>query len=385
MNETIVTYFAKFEWYKSLLKSLTEAFGFDAGPLLVFLFFFLAAFIVVNAMALVGGLGTYAERKISADLQMRMGPNRVGPYGLIQFLADGVKFIMKEGIIPKSADKFLFTLAPILCLVGVLGSLTVVPYSSGFILSDLDIGLFFLIGISSLVGLGIFLGGYASNSKWAMLGGMRAAAQIISYEIPVVISALSCVLLAGGLSFTTLIEAQTGFPQGWFVFHNPFTFIGFFVFFVGGLAETNRAPFDLPEAESELVSGYHTEYSGMRFAFFALAEYIEVFVVAGVAAALFLGGYNVPFGLGGDGILGQFLQLGAFFTKTLLLYYVVIWCRWTLPRLRVDHLMTLCWKYLTPIAIFNLIGTGFWLYIFEGKSLFELLFKSGAAAAGGGH
>ena len=143
MNETIVTYFAKFEWYKSLVKALTEMFGFDVKPLIVFLFFFLAAFIVVNVMALIGGLGTYAERKISADLQMRMGPNRVGPYGLIQFLADGVKFIMKEGIIPKSADTFLFTLAPILCLVGVLGSLTVVPYSSGFILSDLDIGLFF--------------------------------------------------------------------------------------------------------------------------------------------------------------------------------------------------------------------------------------------------
>ena len=385
MNTTIVTYFSKFGWYQSLVKLCSDALGFDASSLIVFLFFGLAAFIVVNVMALVGGLGTYAERKISADLQARMGPNRVGPYGILQFLADGVKMIMKEDIIPTRADKFLFTLAPMLCLVGVFGSLVVVPYSSGFILSDLDIGLFYLIGISSLVGLGVFLGGYASNSKWAMLGGMRAAAQIISYEIPVVISGLTAVLLAGGLSFKTLIEAQTGLPQGWFLFHNPFSFIAFFIFFIGGLAETNRAPFDLPEAESELVSGYHTEYTGMRFAFFALAEYIEVFVVAGVAVALFLGGYNVPMGLGGDSFLGQILQLGSFVSKTLLLYYVVIWIRWTLPRLRVDHLMVLCWKYLTPISLFNLIGTGFWMYYFDGKSLFDLIFKSGAAVTGGGH
>jgi NADH-quinone oxidoreductase subunit H len=385
MNTTIVSYFSKFDLYQDALEFLSDAFGFDASPLIVFFIFALAAFIVVNAMALVGGLGTYAERKISADLQARMGPNRVGPYGILQFLADGVKLIMKEDIIPARADKLLFTVAPALCLIGVFGSLTVVPFSSGFILSDLDIGLFFLIGISSLVGLGVFLGGYASNSKWSMLGGMRAAAQIISYEIPVVLSGLLGVLLAGGLSFTTITEAQSGLPQDWFIFHNPFSFVAFFIFFIGGLAETNRAPFDLPEAESELVSGYHTEYTGMRFSFFALAEYIEVFVVAGVAVAIFLGGYNVPMHLGGDSLFGQVLQVGTFVGKTLCLYYVVIWIRWTLPRLRVDHLMVLCWKYLTPMALFNLIGAGFWMYYFNGKSLFDLIFKSGSAAAGGGH
>ncbi len=360
MNSTIVSYFS-------------ELLGFEVTPLLTFFIFFAAAFLLLNIAAVIGGLGTYAERKISADLQARIGPNRVGPYGILQFLADGLKMIGKEDIIIEGADKKLFTLAPLFCLVGVFTSLAVLPISSGFILSDLNIGVFFLIGISSLVGLGIFLGGYSSNSKWSMLGGMRGASQIISYEIPVTITALSICLLAGSLSFRSIIEGQSGFPHNWFIFHNPFTFIGFFVFFIGGLAETNRAPFDLPEAESELVSGYHTEYSGMRFGLFALSEYVEVFVVSGVAAALFLGGYKVPFDLGGQGPIGQMLQLGAFFTKAFALYYVVIWVRWTFPRLRVDQLMTLCWKYLTPIALFNLVGIALWVYLFDGQSMYDLL------------
>jgi NADH-quinone oxidoreductase subunit H len=251
----------------------------------------------------------------------------------------------------------------------------VLPVSSGFILTDLNIGAFYLVAISSLVGVGVFLGGYASNSKWSMLGGMRGASQIISYEIPVTISMLSIVVLAGSLSFTKLVGAQSGLPHNWFIFHNPFAFIGFFVFFTGALAETNRAPFDLPEAESELVSGYHTEYTGMRFGLFALAEYVEIFVVSGVAVTLFLGGYKLPFNLGGDSFIAQFLQVGTFFLKTAFLYYVVIWIRWTFPRLRVDQLMSICWKYLTPIAIFNLIGNCVWMVVFDGKSMFDLFFK----------
>ena len=293
--------------------------------------------------------------------------------------------ILKEDIMPTQSNKFLFTIAPILCLSGVLATLVVVPFSSGFILSDLNIGIFYLLGVSSLVGVGIFLGGYASNSKWSMLGGMRGASQIISYEVPVTISIITIVLIAGGLSFKTLVGGQTGGTTGWYLFHNPFTFIAFFVYFISALAETNRAPFDLPEAESELVSGYHTEYSGMRFAFFALAEYIEVFVVCGVAVAIFLGGYLVPFNAGGETIVGQLLQTGAFFLKTFALYYVVIWVRWTLPRLRVDQLMTLCWKYLTPISLFNLVGTAVWIWAFDNKSMIELLTSSLASSAGGGH
>lgn len=396
MNSTVVTYLSQSKEFAATVAWLTSHLGFDASSLVAFVIFAVACLIVVGALATIGGLGTYAERKISADLQMRQGPNRVGPYGILQFLADGVKMILKEDIIPANADKFTFILAPFLCMIGVFATLAVVPFSSGFMLADLNVGIFYLVGMASLVGVGVFLGGYSSNSKWSMLGGMRGASQIISYEIPGTITIVSIVLLAGGLSLKTLISGQGGLPQEWYLFHNPFAFIGFFVYFISALAETNRAPFDLPEAESELVSGYHTEYSGMRFGLFALAEYIEVFVVCGVAVALFLGGYKVPFDLGSGKILveklgldsmlaqniGQLLELGAFFTKTLALYYVVIWVRWTLPRLRVDQLMTLCWKYLTPIALFNLLGCAVWMYAFDGKSIYTIIFNSATAVAG---
>lgn len=381
MNNTIVTYLSQFDVYKTL----AETVGAGGLPYMNFTIFLVGVLAVVGVMSGIGGLGTYAERKISADMQLRIGPNRVGPYGILQFLADGVKMLLKEDIIPRSSDKFLFILAPILALTGVFGTLAVLPFSSGLTLSNLNVGIFFLIGIGSFVGVAVFLGGYASNSKWSMLGGMRGASQIVSYEIPVVLSIMGTVLLSGSLSFGGVVGMQGGMPQEWFIFHNPFTFVAFFVFFIGALAETNRAPFDLPEAESELVSGYNTEYTGMRFAFFALAEYIEVFVVCGVGAACFLGGFQVPFHLGGDGILGQVLQLGAFVSKTLALYYLVIMVRWTYPRLRVDQLMTVCWKYLTPMALLNLMGCATWMYMFEGKSLWVLLFKSGAKAAAGGH
>lgn len=368
MNQTIVSYLSKYEFYKTLL----NLFGGNES-LLAFVIYLIAALIVILVCATIGGFGTYAERKISADLQARMGPNRVGPYGLLQVLADGVKMITKEDIMPFSADRFLFYLAPLLALIGVFATLAVVPWSSGFALTDLNVGAFYLIAISSLVGLAIFLGGYASNSKWSMLGGMRGASQIISYEIPVTLSVLAIVLMAGGMSFGTIVGQQKGLPFNWYLFHNPFTFIGFFVFFTGALAETNRAPFDLPEAESELVSGYHTEYTGMRFGFFALAEYIEVFVVCGVATALFLGGSNLPINVNIDILSLQFVEVIIFITKTLLLYYVVIWIRWTLPRLRVDQLMSICWKYLTPIAIFNLVGCAIWMVAFNGRSLADLI------------
>lgn len=369
MNQTIVSYLSQYEFFGVIAK----LFGDNQG-LLAFLIYLLVALIIIGFAATVGGLGTYAERKISADIQARIGPNRVGPYGILQFLADGVKMMTKEDVMPFTADKFLFYLAPLLALVGVFATLAVLPWSSGFMMADLNVGIFYLIAISSLVGVGVFLGGYSSNSKWSMLGGMRGASQIISYEIPVTISILAITLLAGGMSFGTIIGAQKGLPVNWFIFHNPFTFIGFFVFFTGALAETNRAPFDLPEAESELVSGYHTEYTGMRFGFFALAEYIEVFVVCGVASALFLGGPNLPFNVKIDILPLQLVQVIVFITKAFLLYYVVIWVRWTLPRLRVDQLMSVCWKYLTPIAIFNLVGCAIWMVAFNGKSMADLVF-----------
>lgn len=399
MSPSLNDYLNQFEGHQKAIAFISELLGFDASGLMTFVVFFVGAFLVVNVMALVGGLGTYAERKISADIQLRQGPNRVGPYGLLQFLADGVKMIMKEDIYPADADKTLFNLAPLLALIGVFATLAVVPFYSGFTLANLNVGVFYLIGVSSLVGVAVFLGGYSANSKWSMLGGMRGASQIISYEVPVTITILSIVLMSGGLSFGSFVEGQGGFPHQWFILHNPFTFIGFFVFFVGMLAETNRAPFDLPEAESELVSGYHTEYTGMRFGLFALAEYIEVFVLCGVAAAAFLGGYKVPFDLGNGVIfveklglpaiigknIGQVLQIGAFLTKTLALYYVVIWVRWTFPRIRVDQVMTICWKYLTPLALFNLIGVTLWVFAFDGQSIWEVLSHLGGGSHGGGH
>jgi NADH-quinone oxidoreductase subunit H len=399
MNSTVVSYLSQSKEFVAVVSWFTDLFGFDATSFVAFNLFGIVALILIAVAATVGGLGTFAERKISADIQMRQGPNRVGPYGILQFLADGVKLMTKEDIIPAQVDKFTFYIAPVLCLIGVFASLAVFPVSSGFLLTDLNVGIFYLLGVTSLVGVGVFLGGYSSNSKWSMLGGMRGASQIISYEIPVTLTIVMMVLLAGGMSMGSLIGSQGGSPFEWNLFHNPFTFIGFFIYFIAALAETNRAPFDLPEAESELVSGYHTEFSGMRFGFFALAEYIEVLVVCGVAAAMFLGGYKVPGDLGSGKLLadkigmdlmlakniGQVLELGAFFTKTFALYYVVIWVRWTLPRLRVDQLMTLCWKYLTPIALFNLIGCAVWVYAFNGQSIFHLLSSLMASSGGAGH
>ena len=216
MNSTIVTYFAQSNEFQTIVRLFEKVFGHYSYGIITFIIFAVACLIVVGVMATIGGLGTYAERKISADLQLRHGPNRVGPYGILQFLADGVKMILKEDIIPSNADRFTFILAPVFCLMGVFATLTVVPFSSGFTLSNLNVGVFYLIGMASLVGVGVFLGGYSSNSKWSMLGGMRGASQIISYEIPVTLSALAIVLLAGSLSFGEIIGSQSGMPFKWF-------------------------------------------------------------------------------------------------------------------------------------------------------------------------
>ncbi len=382
MDSTVLGYLSQTTFFATASSYISPIMGEATSPFILGLLLVVVALGITIVMATVGGFGTYAERKISADIQGRLGPNRVGPYGLLQVLADGIKMVSKEDIAPKSADKFLFYLAPFLCVFGVIATFAVMPISSGFTLTNFNVGIFYLVAISSLVGVGIFLGGYASNSKWSMLGGMRGASQIISYEIPVTLSILSVVVMTGSLSFQGVLAMQSGLPHEWLIFHNPFMFIAFFVLFIASLAETNRAPFDLPEAESELVSGYHTEYTGIRFGLFALAEYMEVFVVSAVASALFLGGYLVPFNLGGDGAVGQILQIAIFMAKALALYYVVIWIRWTFPRLRVDQLMSVCWKYLTPIAIVNLIGNAIWLVVFDGKSVLQIISSLGG---GGTH
>jgi len=324
-----------------------------------------------------GGVGSYVLRKVAGDIQARIGPNRVGPYGILQFLADGVKLIMKEDIIPAKADRFLFILAPYLVFVGAFAAFVVIPFGVGLIASDLNIGVYYVMAVTSLVVIGILMAGWASNNKWALLGGMRAAAQIVSYEIPVGMALMPAVLIAGSLSMQDIVRSQGGLLGlfGWNVFHNPFTFFSFFLYFTAAQAESNQTPFDLPEAESELVSGYNVEYSGIRFAFFFLSEFADMFIVAALAAACFLGGWHVPF-LRAEalpGIWGNLLSLGVFLAKALGIVLLMMWVRWTLPRLRVDQLMRMSWKYMVPLTFVNLLGVSLWLLLFRGKGIPQLI------------
>jgi NADH-quinone oxidoreductase subunit H len=233
------------------------------------------------------------------------------------------------------------------------------------------------MAVTSLVTVGVLLAGWSSNNKWALLGGMRAAAQIVSYEIPVGMALMPAVLIAGSLSLQEIVRSQGGLLGvfGWNLFHNPFTFFSFFLYFTAGLAETNRTPFDIPEAESELVSGYHVEYTGIRFAFFFLAEYGDMFVVSALATACFLGGWHVPYfhAEALPALWGNLLSLGVFLMKSLSLVVLMMWIRWTLPRLRVDQLMRMSWKYLVPLTFFNLLGVSLWLLLFRGKGIPQLI------------
>ena len=352
----------------------------------------LAAVIIILLFAMpVGGICTYIERKVSADMQERIGPNRVGPLGLLQFFADGIKMFLKEDTAPKNADLPIYNLAPILVMAGSLGAFALIPFAKYVIGADLDIGVFYIMALGSLISLGILLGAWSSDNKWSLLGGMRVAAQIISYEIPLGIAVLSIVLVSGTLSMSGIVEHQA-WPNGtaagghfWNVFHNPFLFINFFIYFISALAECNRTPFDLPEAESELVSGFNTEFSGMRFGLYALAEFADVIMFSCVATAIFLGGWHLPFvnigelniglRLGGHDLtplIQTLIMIGVFLAKVSVLVFVVMWIRWTLPRLRVDQLMALCWKYLIPIGFVNLVGCAVWFWVFKGASMLQV-------------
>lgn len=326
--------------------------------------------VVIGAISSISGFLTYAERKVSADIQNRVGPNRVGPFGLLQVLADGIKLLLKEDIIPDAVDRKLFKLAPYLVFSGTVLAAVVVPFGGPFIVADMNIGLVFIIVASSLVVVGFLMSGWASNNKWALLGGIRSAAQIISYEIPTALSLMTVVLVAGTFSMQEIVMAQGPMPWDWFIFHNPFTFIAFFIFFISGLAEINRTPFDFPEAESELVSGYNVEYSGMRFAIFFLAEFANIFISAAIAAAVFLGGGNIGLDPYTSEPGWQLLMVLVFFAKAVPLCLLTIWVRWTLPRLRIDQMMTLCWKYFIPISFFCLTFSALWMLLFKGNGIF---------------
>jgi len=301
--------------------------------------------------ALAGLLLVWMERRIAAFFQLRLGPNRVGPSGLFQTIADALKLVTKELTVTERADRFLYNLAPYFVIVAALVSLSVLPFSASFQAFDINIGVFFIMAVSSIGVIGILLGGWASNNKYSLIGAMRSGLQTVSYELSVGLSILTIVLLAGSLQISEIVEAQrTG---GWFILqgHIP-AVIAFMIFMIAGTAETNRAPFDMVEAESELGAGFHTEYSGMKFAYFFLAEFINMFIIAAVAVTIFFGAYLSPFGIT-ESLPG--LGVVWFMLKVLVVIFLMMWFRWTFPRLRVDQLLTLEWKYLLPLNLMNIV------------------------------
>ena len=320
--------------------------------------------ILLNAVLVAVTYMVLLERKVIAWVQSRLGPMRVGPHGVLQPIADAIKLLLKEDITPTRADKWVFTAAPIIVLVPALIVFAVIPFGPEttifgrpmpLYIADINVGLLYVISVGSIGVYGIILGGWASNSKFPLLASLRASAQLISYEVAVTMTLVSIILMAGTLSMVGIVEAQrsAGF---WFAFVQP---VAFLIFFIGGLAETNRAPFDLPEAEQELTGGFHTEYSGMRFALFFLAEYANMIVVSSVATTLFLGGWLRPFPSVQALAFLEFIPSWIWFLlKTFLFLYVFVWIRATLPRYRYDQLMHLGWKVLIPLAITNLVVTG---------------------------
>ena len=295
------------------------------------------AFVLTMVMGVI-----YIERRGMGRMQSRLGPNRTGPFGLLQPVADAIKVMLKENIVPNSADKIVHWLAPVVAFAPALMIFAVIPFQNGALLADLNIGILYVVAISSISTVGVFMAGWGSSNKYSLLGAMRNVAAVVSYEIPVLLAAAGVVLIAGSLSLNEIVTAQENMP---FILLQP---LGFLLFFIGGCAEINRSPFDLMEADSELVAGFHIEYSGMKFALFYLAEYAEALVISAIIATLFLGGWRGP-------VLPPWLWL---VIKVFAIFFVMVWTRTTLPRVRIDQLMALAWKFLLPLALINLIITG---------------------------
>lgn len=311
-------------------------------------------------------LAIWAERKVSARMQDRLGPTRVGPFGLLQSLADGIKLISKEDHAPTGADRFLFKLSPYLAFCASFVGFLALPFGNGLVASELNVAAFFMLAVLSSEVFGVVLAGYASASKWSLFGGVREAAQVVSYEVPRAMCVVVPVCVAGTLNLNTIGTQQQGWFWNWNLFHDPFTFVAFFIFFICAVASCKRAPFDLAEAESELVAGFHTEYSGIRWSFFFLAEYGSMFAVSGLASLLFLGGWHtgfLPFEPSAEwGFwVGNLLNVAVFVGKCWMLVLVMMWMRWSLPRLRIDQVMMTCLQYFLPISCVLLVGVCLWL------------------------
>jgi NADH-quinone oxidoreductase subunit H len=314
------------------------------------------AIVVFGFILPIAGITSWLERRVWARMQSRIGPNRVGPQGFLQWLADGLKNLLKEDVIPTAVDPRLFRIAPYVVVVGFVAAFVAVPFGGTLIIADLNIGILYITAATSLVVVGILMAGWSSNNKWSMLGGIRSATQIVSYEIPAGLAIFPVVLLSGTLSMQGIIQAQGWQPWNWHMFHSPFTLASFLLFFVAALAEGNRTPFDMPEAESELVAGFATEYSGMRSLLFFLAEWGNLYLIGALVATLYMGGWQVPAFTQNTTLLtiAQFLTI---FLKAYFWVFVAMWIRATLPRVRVDQLMTLCWKYMVPIGLVCVLGT----------------------------
>ena len=340
-------------WFDSLLRDTCGLSSFWA----ILIECVLVGVFILAAYAILAILLIFMERKVCAAFQCRLGPMRVGPWGVFQVIADVLKMLIKEIFAVDKADKLLYTIAPILVLIGSVGAFSFMPWNKGATILDFNVGIFLMTAISSIGVIGIFIAGWSSNNKYSVISAMRGAVQMISYEMSLGLCLIAAVVLTGTMQVSGIVEAQSG-PFGWLIFqgHIP-AIIAFVVFLITGNAEANRGPFDLAEAESELTAGYHTEYSGMGFGFFYLAEYLNLFIVAGVASMVFLGGW-MPIHIGVEGfdkVMDYIPGIVWFLGKAFALVWVLMWIRWTFPRLRIDQILKLEWKYLMPLSLLNLV------------------------------